>query len=173
MKLWRFSVPGRGSFLSTKMLLLVNFLIVYRAANPCFGRTLAYFLLTFLFVDKRNGRDYIYLNTKEVSLSFYSNSFTMNLRQRKLFLPLPVLQVISKHSSYGFFCWNLKMFEPTGNHTLWNLELFLAWIFHFLWNAKSKPTITLRGCRALTWGCQEIYDDKISAATIIGWEFIE
>ena len=78
-------------------------MIVYRAANPCFGRTLAYFLLTFLFVDKRNGRDYIYLNTKEVSLSFYSNSFTMNLRQRKLFLPLPVLQVISKHSSYRFF----------------------------------------------------------------------
>ena len=65
------------------------------------------------------------------------------------------------------------MFEPTGNHTLWNLELILAWIFHFLWNAKSKPTITLRGCRALTWGCQEIYDDKISAATIIEWEFIE
>ena len=95
---------GRGSFLSTKMLLLVYFLIVYWAANPCFGRTLAYFLLTFLFVDKRNGRDYIYLNTKEVSLSFYSNSFTMNLRQRKQFLPLPVLQVISKHSSYGFFC---------------------------------------------------------------------
>ena len=75
----------------------------FRAANPSFGLTFAYFLLTFLFVDKRNGWDYIYLNTKEVSLSFYSNSFTMNLRQRKQFLPLPGLQVISKHSSQ-FFC---------------------------------------------------------------------
>ena len=95
----------------------------FRAANPSFGLTFAYFLLTFLFVDKRNGWDYIYLNTKEVSLSFYSNSFTMNLRQRKQFLPLPGLQVISKHSSQVFL---LKLSSRSENHTIGNLSNFEA-----------------------------------------------
>ena len=65
----------------------------------------AHFLLTFSFVDKRNCRDYIYLNTKEVSLSFYSNSFTMNLRQREQFLPvLPSFAAAGniKHRPDGF-----------------------------------------------------------------------
>ena len=68
-----------------------------------------YFLSAAVFcicpVDKRNGRDYIYLNTKEVSLSFYSNSFTMNLRQREQFLPvLPSFAAAGniKHRPDGF-----------------------------------------------------------------------
>ena len=65
-------------------------------------------------VDKRNGRDYIYLNTKEVSLSFYSNSFTMNLRQREQFLPTPALQVTSHH-----FC-------KTSNQTILKCGNFLG-----------------------------------------------
>ena len=74
---------------------------------------------------------------------------------------LLLLQPISKHSS-ELFCSKCRKSKHISTRTNW-----------FSWIEESKPTITFRGCRAITQVREKIYEDKLSAVTKSVWEFIE